>query len=130
MAVEYGHGGGHDRGVTNSTVVYKTDGNYTDILCCDTATSFRANKSWNDGMRLAISHQNKHSQFARMIQQRIAYNRDMANAPDYAEWLLARKACHDADIVCFEDLDIEAMTRRGNAAKRGLNRKCASYATV
>ena len=57
-----------------------------------------------------------------MKRQRHTYNWRNANAREYAEWLLAKEICYGVDVICIEDLDIEAMTRAGNASKRGLNR--------
>ena len=70
-----------------------------------------------------ISRRNKHSRTThKMKRQRAKYNWHNANAREYAEWLLAKEICHDVEMICIENLDIEAMTRSGNAAKRGLNR--------
>ena len=114
---------GIDRGITNPTVVCKTDGNTASYACHDTAVAFRTNQSWNDGARRTISRRNRHSRTTlKMKQQRDSYNWHNANARDYSEWLLAKGICHGVDIICIEDLDIEAMTRHGNASKRGLNR--------
>ena len=114
---------GIDRGITNPTVVCKTDGDTASYACHDTAVAFRTNQSWNDGARRTISRRNRHSRTTRkMKQQRDSYNWHNANARDYSEWLLAKEICHGVDTICVEDLDIEAMTRHGNASKRGLNR--------
>ena len=114
---------GIDRGITNPTVVCKTDGETVSFTCYDTAVSFRKNRSWNDESRRAVARRNRHSRSTKKIRrQRRAYNWHNANARDYAEWLLAGEICYGVDIICIEDLDIEAMTRAGNASKRGLNR--------
>ena len=114
---------GVDRGVTNPTVVCKTDGETVSFTCHDTAVGFRANQMWNDGARRTTARRNRHSNTTcKMKRQRERYNRDNANARDYAEWLLAKEICHGVDTICIEDLNIEAMTRHGNASKRGLNR--------
>ncbi len=114
---------GIDRGITNPTTVCKTDGDTVSFTCYDTAASFRSSQSWNDGARSMISHRNRHSRTTKkMRRQRGKYNRGNANAREYAEWLLAKEICHGVDIICIEDLDMEAMTRAGNASKRGLNR--------
>ncbi len=114
---------GIDRGITNPTVVCRTDGKTATFTCYDTAVSFRENRSWNDGARSMISRRNKHSRSAKkMRRQRGTYNWHNANARNYAEWLLAKEICYGVDTVCIEDLDLGAMTRAGNASKRGLNR--------
>ena len=114
---------GIDRGVTNPTVVCRTDGKEAEIICYDTATAFRTNQAWNDAARRSISCRNKHSSTTRkMIRQRKRYNRGNANDREYAEWLLAKKICEGVDTVCIEDLRLEAMTRRAGRHKRGLNR--------
>ncbi|MCE2508454.1 MAG: transposase [Nitrosopumilaceae archaeon] len=114
---------GLDRGITNPTVVCKTDGDTVSFTCYDTAVSFRSNQSWNDEARRTIQRRNKHSNSTKkMKKQRNNYNWHNANARDYAEWLLAKEICYGVDVICIENLDIEAMTRRGNASKRGLNR--------
>ena len=121
--IHTGVAAGIDRGITNPTTVCKTDGETASFTCYDTAVAFRANQSWNDGARRAISHRNKHSRSTKkMRRQRDSYNWGNANARDYAEWLLAKEICCGVDTICIEDLDIEAMTRAGNASKRGLNR--------
>jgi IS605 OrfB family transposase len=114
---------GIDRGITNPTVVCKTDGAESSYKCYDTAVAFRANQKWNDGTRRTIARRNRHSRSTkRMRRQRDSYNWHNANARDYAEWLLAKEICHGVDVVCIEDLHIEAMSRKGNSGKRGLNR--------
>ena len=114
---------GIDRGITNPTTVCKSDGKTASFTCYDTAAGFRKNRDWNDKSRRAISRRNKHSRSTKkMGRQRSKYNWHNANARDYAEWLLAKEVCYGVDIICIEDLDIEAMTRHGNASKRGLNR--------
>ena len=121
--IHTGVAAGIDRGVTNPTVVCKTDGDAVTFTCYDTATSFRTNQKWNDASRRATSRRNKHSNTTKkMKRQRKKYNRGNANAREYAEWLLAKEICYGVDVICIEDLDIEAMTRHGNASKRGLNR--------
>ncbi|MCE2509152.1 MAG: transposase [Nitrosopumilaceae archaeon] len=114
---------GLDRGITNPTMVCKTDGSMVSFTCYDTAVSFRKNRSWNDEARRTIQRRNKHSNSTKkMKRQRNNYNWHNANARDYAEWLLAKEICHGVNVICIEDLDIEAMTRKGNDSKRGLNR--------
>ena len=114
---------GIDRGITNPTVVCKTDGDTVAFTCYDTAVAFRSNQSWNDEARRTIARRNKHSRSTKkMKRQRGGYNWHNANARDYAEWLLAKEICYGVDTICIEDLRIEAMTRAGNAGKRGLNR--------
>ncbi len=114
---------GIDRGITNPTVVCKTDGKESAYACYDTAVAFRDNQIWNDGARRAISKRNKYSRTTKkMKRQRDSYNWHNANARDYAEWLLAKEICYGVDVICIEDLHIEAMTRYGGASKRGLNR--------
>ncbi len=121
--VHTGVAAGIDRGVTNPTVVCKTDGREATFTCYDTAVGFRANQSWNDEARRTISRRSKHSHTTKKIKrQRDNYNWHNANARDYAEWLLAKEICYGVDIICIEALHIEAMTRHGNASKRGLNR--------
>ena len=114
---------GIDRGITNPTVVCKTDHAASHITSYDTATAFRANRSWNDATRRALSRRNKHSRSTRkMKRQREKYNRGNANDREYAEWLLAKKVCEGVDTVYIERLNLEAMTRRGGRHKKGLNR--------
>ena len=114
---------GLDRGVTNPTVVCKTDGETASYRCYDTAVAFRTNQSWNDEARRTISRRNGSSRSTKkMKRQRESYNWHNANAREYAEWLLAKEICEGVDVICMEDLDMEAMTRKGNASKRGLNR--------
>ena len=114
---------GIDRGVTNPTVVCKTDGNTASYACYDTAVAFRSNQPWNDEARRTIARRNGQSNSTRRMKwQRDSYNWHNANARDYAEWLLAKEICHGVGIICIEDLAIGAMTRKGNASKRGLNR--------
>jgi putative transposase len=120
---EIGVVAGIDRGITNPTVVCKTDGDTASYKCYDTAVAFRTNQKWNDSARRAISRRNRHSRSTRkMKRQRDKYNWHNANARDYAEWLLANEICYGADTVCIEGLHLEAMTRKGNSSKRGLNR--------
>ena len=114
---------GIDRGITNPTTTCKTDGQTARFTCYDTAVGFRANQSWNDGACRTMARRNKRSNTTRKMRlRREKYNRGNANARDYAEWLLAKEICYGVDTICVEDLDIEAMTRHGNAGKRGLNR--------
>ena len=114
---------GIDRGITNPTVVCRTDGRSTHITCHDTATAFRANQTWNDATRRTVSRRNRHSRSTRKMKlQRKRYNEGNANDREYAEWLLSKKVCEGADAVCVEGLHLEAMTRRGGRHKRGLNR--------
>ena len=115
---------GLDRGVANPTVVCKTDGETAaSYRCYDTAVAFRTNQEWNDEARRTIARRNNNSRSTKkMRRQRESYNWHNANARDYAEWLLAKEICHGVDVICIEGLDIEAMTRKGNASKRGLNR--------
>ena len=114
---------GLDRGITNPTVVCKTDGETVQFVCYDTATAFRTNQSWNDGARRTIKRRNPHSRSTRkMKRQRDKYNQGNANDRDYAEWLLAHKICKGVDVICIEDLHLEAMTRRGGRRKKGMNR--------
>ncbi len=121
--VHTGVAAGIDRGITNPTVVCKSDGEKSIYACFDTATAFRDNQAWNDGARRAISRRSKHSRTTKkMNRQRDSYNWHNANARDYAEWLLAKEICYGVDTVCVEGLDLDAMTRRGNSSKRGLNR--------
>ena len=121
--IHTGVAAGIDRGITNPTTTCKTDGKTVHFTCYDTAVGFRANQLWNDGARRTIARRNEHSNTTRkMKRQREKYNRSNANARDYAEWLLAKEICYMVDTICIEDLDIEAMTRHGNAGKRGLNR--------
>ena len=114
---------GIDRGITNPTVVCKTDGNTATYACYDTAVAFRSNQEWNDEARRTIARRNGGSRSTKkMKRQRSNYNWHNANARDYAEWLLAKEICYGVDVICIEDLHLEAMTRGGNASKRGLNR--------
>ena len=114
---------GIDRGITNPTVVCKTDGNTAAYACYDTAVAFRSNQEWNDEARRTIARRNGSSRSTKkMKRQRSNYNWHNANARDYAEWLLAKEICYGVDVICIEDLHLEAMIRRGNASKRGLNR--------
>ena len=57
-----------------------------------------------------------------MKRQREKYNQGNANDRDYAEWLLAQRICDGVDIICIEDLHLEAMSRRGGRHKSGMNR--------
>ena len=101
----------------------KTDGETVQFVCYDTATAFRTNQSWNNGARRAIKRRNPHSRSTRkMKRQRDKYNQGNANDRDYAEWLLAHKICEGVDVICIEDLHLEAMTRRGGRRKKGMNR--------
>ena len=52
---------GLDRGITNPTVVCKTDGETVQFVCYDTATAFRTNQSRNDTARRTIKRRNEHS---------------------------------------------------------------------
>ncbi|MBI1658636.1 MAG: transposase [Thaumarchaeota archaeon] len=114
---------GIDRGITNPTVVCKSDGKKSIYACFDTAVAFRSNQSWNDEARRTISRRNKHSRTTKKIKrQRDSYNWHNANARDYAEWLLAKEICYGVDVICIEGLDLDAITRAGGASKRGLNR--------
>ena len=110
---------GIDRGVTNPTVVAKSDGS---VACYDTATGFRSNRHWNDRMRRRMSKTNKHSRgYKELARERARRNAKNAAERDYCEWLLAKEVCGGASVVCLEDLNIDAMTRRGKG-KKGLNR--------
>ena len=110
---------GIDRGITNPTVVAKSDGS---VACYDTASKFRSNQHWNDRMRRRMAKANKRSRnYREMGRERARRNRKNAAERDYCEWLLAKEVCEGASVVCLEDLKIEAMTRRGTG-KRGLNR--------
>ncbi len=114
---------GIDRGITNPTVVCKTDHNTSCIISYDTATAFRTNRTWNDDARRTISHRNKHSRTTyKMKRKREKYNRGNANDREYAEWLLAKKICECADVIYVEQLHLEAMSRRGGRHKKGMNR--------
>ena len=114
---------GIDRGITNPTVVCKTDHNTSCIISYDTATAFRTNCTWNDDARRTISHRNKHSRTTyKMKRKREKYNRGNANDREYAEWLLAKKICEGVDVIYVEQLNLEAMSRRGGRHKRGMNR--------
>ena len=110
---------GIDRGVTNPTVVAKSNGS---VACYDTAGQFRSNQHWNDRVRRRMSKTNRHSRGYREMQRR----RDRRNAKntaarDYCEWLLAKEVCQGTSVICIERLYLEAMTRHGRG-KRGLNR--------
>ena len=101
---------GIDRGITNPTAVCKTDHYTSHITSYDTATAFRANRSWNDAARRTVSSRNKHSRSTRkMKRQRKKYNQGNANDREYAEWLLARKVCEGVDTVYIERLNLEAI---------------------
>ncbi len=114
---------GIDRGVSNPTVVCKTDYNTSCIISYDTATAFRTNSTWNDDARRTISHRNKHSNATCKIKRRREkYNRGNANDREYAEWLLAKKMCEGVDVIYIEQLHLEAMSRRGGRHKKGMNR--------
>ena len=105
LAPEPRHAGvaaGIDRGITNPTVVCKTDGSDVSYACHDTAVSFRKNQTWNDMMRRMISHRNIHSSTTRKMKRlRESYNGHNASARDYAEWLLAKEICHGVDTICI-----------------------------
>ena len=110
---------GIDRGITNPTVVARSDGSVT---CYDTASKFRSNQHWNDRMRRRMSKTNKHGRsYREMRRERDRRNHRNAASRDYCEWLLAKEVCEGAKVVCLEDLNIEAMTRRGGSRKKGLN---------
>ncbi len=114
---------GIDRGITNPTVVCKTDYNTSCIISYDTATAFRTNRTWNDEMRRTISHRNKHSRTTqKMKHKRKKYNQGNANDREYAEWLLAKKICEGVDVIYVEQLHLEAISRRGGRHKKGMNR--------
>ena len=111
---------GIDRGITNPTVVARSDGS---ITCYDTASKFRSNQRWNDRTRRRMSKINKRSRSYREMQRRRdRRNAKNAAARDYCEWLLAKDVCEGASVICMEGLDLGAMTRRGGSHKRGLNR--------
>ena len=115
-----GMAAGIDRGITNPTVVAKSDGS---IACYDTASKFRSNQRWNDRVRRRMSKTNKHSRSYREMQRRRdRRNAKNAAARDYCEWLLAKEVCEGVSVICIERLDLEAMTRRGGSRKKGLNR--------
>ena len=66
---------GIDRGITNPTVVCKTNGKESEYACYDTAVAFRDNQSWNDETRRTIARRNKHSRTTKKIKrQRDNYN--------------------------------------------------------
>ena len=110
---------GIDRGITNPTVVARSDGS---IACYDTASRFRSNQHWNDRTRRRMSKTNKHSRgYKAMSRQRERRNAKNAAERDYCEWMLAKEVCEGAAVICLEDLKLGAMTRRG-AGKHGLNR--------
>ena len=111
---------GIDRGITNPTVVARSDGS---VACYDTASKFRSNRHWNDRMRRRMSKTNKHGRNYRgMRRERDRRNQKNAAERDYCEWLLAKEVCGGAKVVCLENLNMEAMTRRGGLRKKGLNR--------
>ena len=110
---------GIDRGITNPTVVARSDGS---IACYDTATKFRDNQRWNDRTRSKLSKTNKHSRnYKELARRRDKRNYENACARDYCEWMLAKEICEGARVICIERLDLEAMTRHGGNYKRGLN---------
>ena len=110
---------GIDRGITNPTVVARSDGS---IACYDTAARFRSNQHWNDRMRRRMAKTNKHSRgYKELSRQRERRNQKNAAERDYCEWMLAKEVCEGVRIICLENLNLEAMTRRG-VGKRGLNR--------
>ena len=110
---------GIDRGITNPTVVARSD---RSVACYDTASKFRSNQHWNDRTRRRLSKTNRHSRgYKELSRQRERRNQKNAAERDYCEWLLAKEVCEGVVVVCLEDLKLEAMTRRG-AGKRGLNR--------
>ncbi|MYB29683.1 MAG: transposase [Cenarchaeum sp. SB0663_bin_5] len=114
---------GIDREITNPTVVCKTDHDTSNIISYDTATAFRTNRTWNDEARRTISRRNKHSDSTYKIKRkREKYNQGNANDREYAEWLLAKKICEGVDAIYVEQLNLEAMTRRGGRHKKGTNR--------
>ena len=115
-----GMAAGIDRGITNPTVVAKSDGS---VACYDTASKFRSNQHWNDRVRRRMSRTNKHSRNYREMQRR-RERRNTKNAAerDYCEWLLAKEVCQGVSVICMERLDLEAMTRNGGSRKKGLNR--------
>ena len=111
---------GIDRGITNPTVVARSDGRVT---CYDTASAFRSNQHWNDATRHKLSKMNKHSRnYKEVARKRDRRNYKNACERDYCEWLLAKEVCEGAGVICIERLDLEAMTRNGGNRKRGLNR--------
>lgn len=110
---------GIDRGIANPTVVARSDGS---VACYDTARKFRSNQHWNDRARRRMSKMNKRSRgYRELARERERRNQKNAASRDYYEWLLAKEVCEGARIICLENLNIEAMTRRGTG-KRGLNR--------
>ena len=115
-----GMAAGIDRGITNPTVVAKSDGS---IACYDTASRFRSNRHWNDRVRRRMSKTSRHSRGYREMQRR-RERRNAKNAAerDYCEWLLAKEVCQGVSVICMERLDLEAMTRNGGSRKNGLNR--------
>ena len=111
---------GIDRGITNPTVVARSDGS---VACYDTATKFRSNQHWNDRTRRRLSKTNKRSRgYRAMSRERARRNEKNARERDYCEWMLAKEVCGGAAVICLEGLNIEAMTRRGGPRKKGLNR--------
>ena len=111
---------GIDRGITNPTVVARSDGR---VACYDTASAFRNNQHWNDATRRKLSKMNKHSRnYKEVARKRDRRNYKNACERDYCEWLLAKEVCCNASVICIERLDLEAMTRNGGNRKRGLNR--------
>ena len=110
---------GIDRGITNPTVVARSDGS---VVCYDTASKFRSNQHWNDRTRRRLSKMNHHSRgYQEMARRRERRNQKNAAERDY-EWMLAKEVCEGAAVICLEDLKLEAMTRRGGSRKKGLNR--------
>ena len=111
---------GIDRGITNPTVVARSDGR---VACYDTASAFKNNQHWNDATRKKLSKTNKHSRnYKETARKRDRRNHKNACERDYCEWLLAKEVCEGAGVICIERLDLEAMTRHGGNRKRGLNR--------
>ena len=111
---------GIDRGITNPTVVARSDGR---VACYDTASAFRSNLHWNDATRRKLSKTSKHSRnYRETARRRDRRNHKNACVRDYCEWLLAKEVCWGASVICIERLDLEAMTRHGGNRKRGLNR--------
>ena len=114
-----GMAAGIDRGITNPTVVARSDGS---VACYDTAGQFRSNQHWNDRIRRRMSKTNRHSRnYREMQRRRDRRNAKNAAARDYCEWLLAKEVCQGTSVICIERLGLEAMTRHGRG-KHGLNR--------
>ena len=111
---------GIDRGITNPTVVARSDGS---VACYDTATKFRSNQRWNDRMRRRMARMSRHSRgYKELARERARRNAKNAAERDYCEWMLAKEVCEGVRIICLENLNLEAMTRRGGSRKKGLNR--------